>query len=139
MEENGWVRREEVNSVAGFVIDTQPDLRVSRVLPWLLLGRCFLQLLQTYLLSSSLEGVLTFAFAYDLYLFSSFSSQDVAADVALLLREGVTHVLNVATGVEIDRGESSIVEERVELLDIPEQTILESKSVDRGLKGSYNI
>ena len=127
MEENGWVRREEVNSVAGFVIDTQPDLRVSRVLPWLLLGRCFLQLLQTYLLSSSLEGVLTFAFAYDLYLFPSFSSQDVAADVALLQREGVTHVLNVATGVEIDRGESSIIEERVELLDIPEQTILESK------------
>ena len=128
MEENGWVRREEVNSVAGFVIDTQPDLRVSRVLPWLLLGRCFLQLLQTYLLSSSLEGVLTFAFAYDLYLFPSFSSQDVAADVALLQREGVTHVLNVATGVEIDRGESSIIEERVELLDIPEQPILESKA-----------
>ena len=67
--------------------------------------------------------------AFGLYLFSSFSSQDVAADVALLQREGVTHVLNVATGVEIDRGESSIIEERVELLDIPEQTILESKSL----------
>ena len=67
--------------------------------------------------------------AFGLYLFSSFSSQDVAADLALLQREGVTHVLNVATGVEIDRGESSIIEERVELLDIPEQTILESKSL----------
>ena len=47
-----------------------------------------------------------------------FYSQDVAADFALLQREGVTHVLNVATGVEIDRGGSNIVEERVELLDI---------------------
>ena len=42
--------------------------------------------------------------------------------------EGVTHVLNVATGIEIDRGDSGVVEERVELLDIPEQRILESKT-----------
>ena len=72
----------------------------------------------------------------------SFYSQDVAADFALLQREGVTHVLNVATGVEIDRGGSSIVEERVELLDIPEQSILESKSLDEieGLTiGPHNI
>ena len=70
-----------------------------------------------------------FELLHDLYLFSSFS-QDVAADHALLQREGVTHVLNVATGIEIDRRGSSIVEERVELLDIPEQTIHESKSID---------
>ena len=72
-------------------------------------------------------------FLHDLDL-HSFYSQDVAADFALLQREGVTHVLNVATGVEIDRGGSSIVEERVELLDIPEQSILESKSLD-GIEG----
>ena len=59
--------------------------------------------------------------------YSFSSSQDVAADMTLLQEEGVTHVLNVATGVEIDRGESSISEERVELLDLPEQTILQSK------------
>ena len=64
----------------------------------------------------------------------SSSSQDVAADHALLQREGVTHVLNVATGVEIDRGVSCVVEERVELLDIPEQTIHESKSLDQGIE-----
>ena len=72
----------------------------------------------------------------------SFYSQDVAADFALLQREGVTHVLNVATGVEIDCRGSSIVEERVELLDIPEQSILESKSLDEieGLtNGLHNI
>ena len=69
----------------------------------------------------------------DLYLRSSFS-QDVAADLALLQREGVTHVLNVATGVEIDRRGSSIIEQRVELLDIPEQTIRESKSLVRGFE-----
>ena len=40
----------------------------------------------------------------------------------------MTHVLNVATGIEIDRGDSGVVEERVELLDIPEQHILESKT-----------
>ena len=57
-----------------------------------------------------------------------YSSQDVAADHALLQREGVTHVLNVATGIEIDRGDSGVVEERVELLDIPEQCIIESKT-----------
>ena len=44
----------------------------------------------------------------------------------------VTHVLNVATGVEIDRGGSSIVEQRVELLDIPEQTIDESERLYEG-------
>ena len=110
MEENGVVTKQEATSAAGFVVDTQPDLRVSRVLPWLLLGRCFNFLLHDL----------------DLY---SFSSQDVAADLGLLQREGVTHVLNVATGVEIDRGGSSIVEERVELLDIPEQTLHESKSL----------
>ena len=68
----------------------------------------------------------------------SFYSQDVAADFALLQREGVTHVLNVATGVEIDCRGSSIVE----LLDIPEQSILESKSLDEieGLtNGLHNI
>ena len=42
--------------------------------------------------------------------------------------EGVTHVLNVATGIEIDRGDSGVVEERVELLDIPEQCILKSET-----------
>ena len=111
VEENGEVTKVEASSVAGFVVDTQPDLRVSRVLPWLLLGRW-------------LSGCTIF------YLFPSFS-QDVAADHALLQREGVTHVLNVATGVEIDRGVSNVVEERVELLDIPEQTIHESKNIDR--------
>ena len=40
VEENGEVTKVETSSVAGFVVDTQPDLRVSRVLPWLLLGRC---------------------------------------------------------------------------------------------------
>ena len=40
----------------------------------------------------------------------------------------MTHVLNVATGIEIDRGDSGVVEERVELLDIPEQCILESET-----------
>ena len=58
----------------------------------------------------------------------SFYSQDVAADHALLQREGVTHVLNVATGIEIDHGDSGVVEERVELLDIPEQCILQSET-----------
>ena len=77
-----------------------------------------------------MEGVR--AVAWSFYLFSS-SSQDVAADHALLQREGVTHVLNVATGVEIDRGASSVVEERVELLDIPEQTIHQSKNLDQGV------
>ena len=41
----------------------------------------------------------------------------------------MTHVLNVATGIEIDRGDSGVVEERVELLDIPEQCILQSETV----------
>ena len=68
-----------------------------------------------------------FAPFHNLCNYSFWSSQDVAADITLLQEEGVTHVLNVATGVEIDRGESSISEERVELLDLPEQTILESK------------
>ena len=89
-------------------MDNQPDLRVSRVLPWLLLGRWTFLSMIVYILFSS--------------------SQDVAADHALLQREGVTHVLNVATGIEIDRGDSGVVEERVELLDIPEQCILESKT-----------
>ena len=40
----------------------------------------------------------------------------------------MTHVLNVATGIEIDRGDSGVVEERVELLDIPEQCILQSET-----------
>ena len=40
VEENGEVTKVETSNVAGFVVDTQPDLRVSRVLPWLLLGRC---------------------------------------------------------------------------------------------------
>ena len=40
----------------------------------------------------------------------------------------MTHVLNVATGIEIDRGNSGVVEERVELLDIPEQCILQSET-----------
>ena len=42
VEENGEVTKQEAASAAGFVVDTQPDLRVSRVLPWLLLGRCFI-------------------------------------------------------------------------------------------------
>ena len=101
-------RREETPSEAGFVVDNKPDLRVSRVLPWLLLGRWAFLSMIVYILSSS--------------------SQDVAADHALLEREGVTHILNVATGIEIDRGDSGVVEERVELLDIPEQCILQSSS-----------
>ena len=40
----------------------------------------------------------------------------------------MTHVLNVATGIEIDRGDSGVVEERVELLDIPEQSIFQSET-----------
>lgn len=40
----------------------------------------------------------------------------------------------MATGVEIDHGESGIVEQRVELLDIPEQTIDECESLDEGVK-----
>ena len=40
IEEHGEVTsREVMPSVSGFVVDNQPDLRVSRVLPWLLLGR----------------------------------------------------------------------------------------------------
>ena len=38
VEEGGEVREEE-GKVAGYVVDHQPDLRVARVLPWLLLGR----------------------------------------------------------------------------------------------------
>ena len=41
VEENGQIIRQEPSNVPGFVVDTQPDLRVSRILPWLLLGRCF--------------------------------------------------------------------------------------------------
>jgi hypothetical protein len=37
LEEGGQVTEQGVT--AGYVVDTQPDLRVSRVLPWLLLGR----------------------------------------------------------------------------------------------------
>ena len=59
----------------------------------------------------------------------------------------MTHVLNVATGIEIDRGDSGVVEERVELLDIPEQCILKSETdvkldlVMSNLKqyGSYHV
>ena len=127
----------EASSVAGFVVDTEPDLRVSRVLPWLLLGRCFSCFSQIGTrrvgpLGLTMQGP-NCHLNCDLYLLSSFS-QDVAADLALLQREGVTHVLNVATGVEIDRRGSSIVEQRVELLDIPEQTIHESKSLERGFE-----
>ena len=40
IEEHGEVTSiEERPSVSGFVVDNQPDLRVSRVLPWLILGR----------------------------------------------------------------------------------------------------
>merc|ERR1712226_329402 len=70
-----------------------PDLRVSQVLPWLLLG-----------------------------------SQDVAADQEILRREGITHVLNVASGIEIDRTGTDLVEERIELLDLPEQEIQDGVS-----------
>ena len=37
LEEGGQVTEQGVT--VGYVVDTQPDLRVSRVLPWLLLGR----------------------------------------------------------------------------------------------------
>ena len=43
--------------------------------------------------------ILAFDFFHFAYYFLIFSSQDVAKDLELLLRHGITHVVNVATGV----------------------------------------
>jgi len=83
----------------GYVVDTTPDLTLSQVLPWLYL-----------------------------------SSQDVAADIEILRSANITRILNVASGLDIQRetytnenGEVVSIEERkVELLDIPEQSISEA-------------
>ena len=53
------------------------------------------------------------------------ASQDVAAHQQLLQDHGITHILNVGSGIDINRDTWSwVVEERqVEMLDIPEQSI----------------
>ena len=38
-EEGGCMTEQQGQATPGYVVDTKPDLRVSRVLPWLLLGR----------------------------------------------------------------------------------------------------
>ena len=35
----------------------------------------------------------------------------------------IKHILNVATGIEIIREDTDIIEKKVELLDVPEQNI----------------
>lgn len=53
------------------------------------------------------------------------SSQDVAAHQQLLQDHGITHILNVGSGIDIHRDSWSwrVEERRVEMLDIPEQSI----------------
>ena len=49
--------------------------------------------------------------------------------VLLLLTVGrshnITHILNVAAGLEVTREDLNFVEEKIELLDVPEQDIKE--------------
>ena len=38
-------------------------------------------------------------------------------------QHNIKHILNVATGIEIIREDTDIIEKKVELLDVPEQNI----------------
>merc|ERR1712117_180984 len=53
-------------------------------------------------------------------------SQDVAADLNILRGANISHVLNVASGLDINLGDVTINVKKVELLDIPEQNITEA-------------
>ena len=47
----------------------------------------------------------------------------LTVDVSLCRRLNIQHTLNVAAGLDITRQDQSIVEKKIELLDVPEQDI----------------
>ena len=63
----------------GFIVDLKPDLQLAECCPGVYLGRRVTQ--------PSIRAKFT-------------GSQDVAADLAILKNGGITHIINVATGIQ---------------------------------------
>ena len=57
----------------------------------------------------------------------------LTVDVFFSRRLNIRHILNVAAGLDITRQDHSIVEKKIELLDVPEQDI------EQGIVMTYHI
>ena len=102
-EKDGVITLQD-ETTPGFVVDTTPDLNLSRILPWLYLGS---------------QDV-----AADAQLLRSAVERPIIKVILKTFRKHqIKHILNVATGIEIIRDTDEIVEKKVELMDIPEHDI----------------
>lgn len=92
----------------GFVVDTKPDLQVGLIVPGLMIGK---------LIDGDDDN-------NNNNFFFQPASQDVAQDRELLQTYNMTHILNLAPGVE-NMFEDDYNYKKLEILDVPETNIID--------------